>query len=168
MRVWIQSIERPCSALCTDWVVIQWNIYLWHVLTNVVSNFFTIGITELQEVWIQVDTVLLVISVVRLVVCPQILIELISWIEPSEGPLCLKVTGTNPERSIGIPGSAVRSEDIQIFLYKSLPGHKILLKLYDLLIIRQFHKMPCNKVSRSDLSSYWYFFPSNIMSFTSN
>jgi len=72
-------------------------------LADIVTLLFTIGIAELQKVCVEMDAMLLVILVVRLLIGPQILVELVPGIKPSEGSLILKVAGANPERTISIP-----------------------------------------------------------------
>lgn len=69
------------------------------------------------------DAMLLVILVVRLLIGPQILVELIPGIKPSEGSLILKVAGANPERTI------------------SIPCHEVLLKFSNFLIVYQLNQV---------------------------
>ena len=103
MRVWIKGVKGSRPSFSTNGIVIQWDVNLRHVLADVVTNLFTISVTELQIVLVELYTVLLVILIVRLLSGPQILTKLIPRIEPSKGSLILKVTCSNPERPISIP-----------------------------------------------------------------
>ena len=107
MGVGVEGVEWTGPSFSAERIVIQGDVNLWHILADVVTSLFAISIAELQEVGVEVDTMFLVILIVGLLIGPQVLVELVTWIEPSEGSLVLKVAGANPERTISIPWSTV-------------------------------------------------------------
>ena len=64
----------------------------------------TVGVAKLDHVLVQLDAVLLRVGPAGLARAPEISGELLSVIEPAEGPLGLQVTGAHPEGSVGVSG----------------------------------------------------------------
>ena len=122
MRVGVESVEGSGSALSTDGVVLERNVDLRLVLTDVISSnnrsvsqtdskkdylsplSLAVSVTELDHVLVQLDAVLLSVGVTRLPGTPHVSAQLLSVIEPAEDSLRLEVTGAQPEGGVGGPG----------------------------------------------------------------
>ena len=78
MGVGVEGVEGTGPSFSAERIVIQGDVNLWHILADVVTSLLTISIAELQEVGVEVDTMFLVILIVRLVIGPQVLVELVT------------------------------------------------------------------------------------------
>ena len=120
VRVGVESVERPGAALRTDVVVLQRDVDLGLVLTDVIpANIsqsvsqtqcllsplcLAVGVTELDHVLVQLDAVLLSAGGPRLPGAPHVPAEFLSVVEPAEDALGLEVAGAQPEGGVGGPG----------------------------------------------------------------
>ena len=122
VRVGVESVEGSGAALSADGVVLERNVDLRFVFTDVISSnirsvsqsdsedqylsplSLAVRVTELDHVLVQLDAVLLSVGVTRLPGIPHVSAELRSVIEPAEDSLRLEVTGAQPEGGVGGPG----------------------------------------------------------------